>query len=222
MLSRAFDVVVSAVLLSVLSPLMVLIAVAIRIDSPGPAIFTQERLGRGCKPFRMRKFRTLRICRGEIATTVPKGDARVTRVGHWLRRFRLDELPQLLDVLIGSMALVGPRPEVPANLQAVAPRERERVLLVRPGITGPTQLDFIAEDELLAEVAEPTVIYRQILVPAKVRNDLAWTQSRTFWSDLMVILRTPMTLCSRRAWTRSRTCVKRMLTASGATVTSRH
>lgn len=214
MLSRAFDALVSAILLLLASPLMVVIAVAIRCDSPGPAIFTQLRLGHRCKPFPMHKFRTLKEGGGEAETIVPEGDARVTRVGHWLRRFRLDELPQLLDVLSGRMALVGPRPEVPANLEAVAPEERERLLSVRPGLTGPTQLEFIAEDELLAEVSDPVATYRQIIVPAKVRNNLTWLPSRSFLSDLLVLLRTPVVLFSRREWARSRILVERIMTSS--------
>jgi lipopolysaccharide/colanic/teichoic acid biosynthesis glycosyltransferase len=212
-LSRAFDALVSAILLLLASPLMVVIAVAIKRDSPGPVIFTQQRLGRGCKLYPMHKFRTLKDGGGETETIVPAGDARVTRVGHCLRRFRLDELPQLLDVLSGRMALVGPRPEVPANLEAILPEERELLLSVRPGLTGPTQLDFIAEDELLAEVSDPTATYRQIIVPAKVRNNLAWLPSRSIAGDLLVLLRTPMVLFSRRAWARSRILVEGVVTS---------
>jgi lipopolysaccharide/colanic/teichoic acid biosynthesis glycosyltransferase len=214
MLSRAFDALVSTILLLLTSPIMILVALAIRCDSPGPAIFAQQRLGLGCKPFAMHKFRTLKEGSGDVWTIVPDGDARVTRVGRLLRRIRVDELPQLLDVLIGRMALVGPRPEVPANLGAVGSGDRERLLSVRPGLTGPTQLQFIAEDELLADAADPVATYRQVLVPAKVRHDLAWLAERSFLRDLLVLLRTPMVLVSRRAWGRSRVAVERIMSRS--------
>lgn len=193
---------------------MVLIAVAIKCDSPGPAIFTQQRLGRRCRLYPMHKFRSLKHGCGEAMTIVVENDARVTRVGHWLRHLRIDELPQLLDILMGRMALVGPRPEVPANLEAIAPEERERLLSVRPGLTGPTQLEFIAEDTLLAETSDPTATYRRIIVPAKVRRDLAWLPTRSLSSDVLVLLRTPMVLLSRRSWTRSRNLVEQILAAN--------
>jgi lipopolysaccharide/colanic/teichoic acid biosynthesis glycosyltransferase len=193
----------------------VVIAVLIKRDGPGSVIFTQLRLGRGGEPYRMHKFRTLRERRDEEGTVAPEGDARVTHVGRWLRHCRLDELPQLLDVLRGRMALVGPRPEVPANLEAIAPAERDLLLSVRPGLTGPVQLEFIAEDELLAEVPDPTETYRMIIVPAKVRTNLTWLASRSFLGDLLVLLRTPVVLFSRRARARSRSVVERLVTAAG-------
>ena len=198
------------------APFMILIAVAIRCDSPGPAVFAQRRLGLGGKPFLMHKFRTLKDGENETETVAPAGDSRVTRVGRWLRRCRLNELPQLFDVLVGRMALVGPRPEVPANLKAAEPQELERVLSVRPGLTGPTQLAFIAEDELLAEVSDPVATYQQVIVPAKIRYDLAWLADRSLLGDWCVLLRTPLVLFSRSAWARSRKLVERVVSSRGA------
>lgn len=207
-LARAIDVVVAAAAL-LLSPLMLLLAIAIRLDGRGPAVFGQVRLGRNGAPFRMHKFRTLATAGGD--TVAPANDPRGTRIGRWLRHRRLDELPQLLDVLAGRMALVGPRPEVPANLEHVARPDLERVLSVRPGLTGPTQLAFLAEDDVLAAQADPVSAYRRVLVPAKVRHDLAWLPARTIGSDLRVLLATSFVLGSARALARSRQRVAELL-----------
>ena len=196
-LARVLDVVIAAVALLLSAPLLLLIAVAIRLDGPGALLFVQERLGRGHSAFRLHKFRTL--TGPDEHTVTPANSERETRVGHWLRRWHLDELPQLVDVLRGHLALVGPRPEVPANLEAVDAADLERLLAVRPGLTGPTQLAFLAEDEVLAHVPDPTRIYRRVLVPAKVRCDLEWLASRTLVGDLRVLLATPFAIFSRRA-----------------------
>jgi lipopolysaccharide/colanic/teichoic acid biosynthesis glycosyltransferase len=126
---------------------------------------------------------------------------------------RLDELPQLWHVLRGRMSLVGPRPETAANFEAVPPTELARLLEARPGLTGPTQLAFLAEDEVLAEVANPLDVYRDILVPAKVRHDLAWLEQRSLWGDLLVLARTPFTVLSQTARARSRRMVEAILRA---------
>ena len=141
----------------------------------------------------------------------PEGDPRVTRIGAWLRHFRLDELPQLYDVLRGRMALVGPRPETPANLSAVDEEQLDRWLSVRPGVTGPTQLAFIAEDELLRQFASPTQTYRRVLVPAKVAHGIKWLATRTLASDLAVLPQTLVVLASRRARFRSRRHIEALL-----------
>ena len=213
-LPRVVDVALASAGLVLAAPAMALIAIAILVDSGRPVMLVQERLGRGCVPFGMHKFRTLRVHAGDRVT--PVGDPRVTRVGAWLRRTRLDELPQLWDVLRGAMALVGPRPEVPANVVAVPQAELARLLLVRPGLTGPTQLAFCAEDELLADVEDPTALYRRVLVPAKVAHELAARGERSAWRDLGVLLRTPFTVASRRGRARSRAFVGQVLARAGA------
>jgi lipopolysaccharide/colanic/teichoic acid biosynthesis glycosyltransferase len=198
-LPRALDIVVAGVALLLLAPLLLAIALAIALAGGGPVFFSQVRLGRDCEPFRMHKFRTLALGSDEVDTIAVEGDARVTRIGRWLRHFRLDELPQLYDVLRGRMSLVGPRPETPANLAAVEPEQLARCLSVRPGLTGATQLAFIAEDELLAHVPDPTATYRGVLVPAKVRHGIAWLETRTRAGDFALLLRTPIVLASGRA-----------------------
>lgn len=200
-MSRLLDLCVGSVLLVLTAPLQAAIALAVRVDLGAPVLFAQTRPGRGGVPFRLHKFRTL-----------PDGNvAHATRLGRCLRNLRLDELPQLFDVLRGRMALVGPRPEVFDNLAAIDAPTRARLWRVRPGITGPTQLAFVAEDEVLAGLAAPSAAYRSVLVPAKVQADLAWLERRTWWRDLWVLLRTPLVLCSPAARRRSRQRVLQLL-----------
>jgi len=210
-LPRAVDVALAGVLLVLAAPVLLVVAVVVAATGRGRILYAQERLGRGGRPFRIHKFRTLAVDRPEDDGVTPTGDARVTRVGAWLRHTRLDELPQLYDVLRGAMALVGPRPETAANLRCVEPALLERWLSVRPGLTGPTQLAFIAEDDLLAAVADPTEAYREILVPAKVRHGVDWLASRTAWGDLATLLRTPLVLASPGRRRASRRVVRALL-----------
>jgi len=210
-LPHAADVALAATLLLVLMPLMLVIALAIALSEGRPILFGQIRLGQHRQPFVMRKFRTLEIGRIESESVTPQGSSKMTRLGAWLRHTRLDELPQLYDVLTGRMALVGPRPETPANLEAVEPDELDRWLAVRPGLTGATQLAFIAEDAVLAHAIDATASYRKLLVPAKVRHGIAQMRTRSASADLAVLLRTPIVLASRRARARSRRHVEALL-----------
>jgi len=210
-LRRAFDLCFAALALVLASPVMLAIAVSIRAAGSGPVLFSQIRLGRDREPFRIHKFRTLEVGSDEDDTIAPEGDPRVTRAGRWLRHYRLDELPQLYDVLRGRMAIVGPRPETPANLAGVDDALLDRWLSVRPGLTGPTQLAFIAEDELLRHVANPTQTYREVLVPAKVRHGVEWMDTRTATGELAVLAKTLVVLSSQRARRRSRRHVEALL-----------
>ncbi len=214
--TRVVDVVLAAVLLLLTAPLLAVLALAIRLVDGAPVLFVQRRLGRGGVPFHLHKLRTLVSVGGP--TVSPQHDPRTTRLGTWIRRLHLDELPQLCDVLRGKMALVGPRPEVPANLAAVAEPDLRRVLAVRPGLTGPTQLAFLAEDELLAAEPDPVQTYREVLVPAKVAHDLEWLQHRTLRGDLWLLVCTPWRVCSPRTRERSRERLRRLL-ASAAPAT---
>lgn len=200
----------TTLLLLLAAPAMVLIAIALRLAG-GHVLFAQVRVGRGGVAFLLLKFRTLDGDGG--ATVATSADPRSHRLGRWLRRWHVDELPQLWNVLRGDMALVGPRPEVPANLTAVDPGELALLRTVRPGLTGPTQLAFLAEDEVLAEVPDPVATYRSVLVPAKVRSDLQWLARRSWAGDLLVLLRTPLVLLSPTAHRRSRQRVRALLAA---------
>ena len=146
MAKRLFDVLVAVLALAALAPVLLAAACWVRWDSPGPAVFRQERVGRHGKIFRIHKLRTMRVgaaTQGPAVTTL--ADARVTRAGRWLRHYRIDELPQLLDVIAGRMSLVGPRPELPRFVALYPPALREQVLSVRPGITDPASLEFVDE-----------------------------------------------------------------------------
>jgi lipopolysaccharide/colanic/teichoic acid biosynthesis glycosyltransferase len=205
------DIALASVLLLLLSPLLLVIALVVAVDGRGRVIFSQERIGCAGRPFRIHKFHTLDVVDPVDGAVVATGDPRPTRVGAWLRHTRLDELPQLYDVLRGAMALVGPRPETALNLGSVDAQQRARWLCVRPGLTGPTQLAFIAEDDVLASVADPTKVYREILVPAKVRHGIDWLARRSMWADLAVLLRTPVVLASSRRREASRRFVRSLL-----------
>ncbi|MBK1712256.1 sugar transferase [Rubrivivax gelatinosus] len=196
MIKRLFDLAGAAVALLLLSPLLLLAALAVRLDSPGPVFFRQERVGRGGVPFRIHKFRTMRAGAPGLQITVGE-DPRITRVGRWLRRTRVDELPQFIDVLQGTMSLVGPRPEVPRYVAFYPPGLRERVLSVRPGITDPVSLAYADESELLARAADPEREYVEVLLPRKLQAAAAYAERATLWTDLGVLLRSVGVLLGR-------------------------
>jgi lipopolysaccharide/colanic/teichoic acid biosynthesis glycosyltransferase len=189
MAKRLFDLIVAGTALLLLAPLLVAVAVVIKLDSPGPVFFRQQRVGRHGVPFRIHKFRTMREGAGGLPLTVGT-DPRITRSGHWLRRTRVDELPQFIDVLLGRMSLVGPRPEVPKYVALYPPAMRERVLAVRPGITDPASLDFIDEAALLAAAADPEREYVEVILPQKLQRAAAYAEQATLWSDVRLLLRT--------------------------------
>jgi lipopolysaccharide/colanic/teichoic acid biosynthesis glycosyltransferase len=190
---RAMDIALAAAGLVATAPSQLLIAVLVRADSAGPAIFRQERVGRGGRPFRIHKFRTLQVDAGGPLVSAT-GDHRVTRVGAVLRRTKLDELPQLWDVLRGEMSLVGPRPEVPTYAALWPATEREIILSVRPGITDPASLVFRNEAEELALVPDADQHYRTILVPRKAQMYVEYVKTRSLAGDLAILLRTVQAL----------------------------
>ena len=183
---RGFDVVAAGAALLVTWPLLVVIAMAVRITSPGPAFFRQERVGLGGVTFSIHKFRTMRVSH-DGALVSATGDHRVTNVGSVLRKTKLDELPQLIDVLAGHMSLVGPRPEVPAYADLWPPERRDVILTVRPGITDPASVAFRSEADLLAAADDADAYYREVLLPEKTRLYVEYVQSRTFWGDLRIL-----------------------------------
>jgi len=198
--NRIFDLVFSTVALVLLCPLFLFIALAIRWDSSGPVLFRQERVGRRGRPFHIRKFRTMVVDASSRGPAITIGrDPRITRVGAWLRRTKLDELPQLMDVLQGHMSLVGPRPEVPQYVALYPPDLRERVLAVRPGITDPVSLKLADEAGVLAASADPERTYREELLPAKLREAVAYAEQASLWSDLRIIGATARVLWLGRA-----------------------
>ena len=196
MAKRLFDVAVSVLALLLLALPMLVIAAWIRLDSPGPVFFRQQRVGRHGVPFAIHKFRTMRADAGGLPLTVG-ADARITRAGRWLRRTRLDELPQLLDVLAGHMSLVGPRPEVPRYVALYPPALRDRALAVRPGITDPASLEHLDEAALLAAAADPEREYVERILPRKVAQAAAYAERATLASDVAVLARTARALLRR-------------------------
>lgn len=198
MAKRLFDVIVAAGALLLLAPLLLGVALAVRLDSPGPVFFRQERVGRGGVLFRIHKFRTMRVDAPALGPQVTVGlDPRITRVGHWLRSRRIDELPQFIDVLLGRMSLVGPRPEVPRFVAHYPAALAAQVLAVRPGITDPAALAHLDEASLLAGSADPERTYIDQVLPQKLAMQAKYASNATLWSDLAVLGRTLRVLVSR-------------------------
>ncbi len=190
MVKRIFDILVSGLALMVLSPLLLLIVLVVASTSPGGAFFRQVRVGRNGRAFRLLKFRSMRPdseSRGQI--TVGGRDPRITSVGFFLRKSKLDELPQLLNVFVGDMSIVGPRPEVPKYV-ALYTREQQEVLRVRPGITSAASIAYIDENELLGRSADPERTYMEEVMPAKLKLDIDYVAHHTFLMDLVIIYRT--------------------------------
>jgi len=198
MAKRLFDIACAAVGLALLAPLLVAAALWIKLDSPGPVFFRQERVGRHGKVFRIHKFRTMAVDAERRGPQLTVGaDARVTRVGRVLRANRLDELPQFFDVLAGDMSLVGPRPDVPRYVEKWPPALRDRVLAVRPGITDPASLEFRDEATLLAKAADPEREYMDVILPRKLALAADYADHASLWTDLAVIGRSVGVLLSR-------------------------
>jgi lipopolysaccharide/colanic/teichoic acid biosynthesis glycosyltransferase len=182
------DRLLAGLALCVLSPLLALIALAVLAGTGWPVLFRQSRIGQRGKAFQLLKFRTmLNGKNGPLITA--RGDSRITRVGRFLRKSKLDELPQLWNVVRGEMSLVGPRPEVPQFVDMNSPVWRS-VLRVRPGITDPASIAFRNEEEILAKAAHPIAFYEENVLPAKLALNLAYLEKKCFWLDVKVILET--------------------------------
>lgn len=196
MAKRLFDLLLSASGLALLAPALLLIALWIRLDSPGPALFRQERVGRAGRLFHIHKFRTMRVDGAGLGLTVGR-DVRITRAGECLRRYKIDELPQLWDVLRGAMSLVGPRPDLPQYVARYPAALRDVVLSARPGITDPASLAFRHEAELLAKAADPEREYVERILPAKLQLSADYVRQASLWTDMRLIGRTALLLFGR-------------------------
>ena len=187
---RAMDIVLSAAALCVLWPVLLLIALAIVVDDPGPVFYRQVRVGRGGKPFRIFKFRTMVVDADKKGLSITVGrDSRITRVGAFLRRTKLDELAQLLNVLCGQMSFVGPRPEVPRYVELYTPYQRQ-VLLVRPGITDYASIAYRNENDLLAGADDPERMYIETIMPDKIELNMKYLREISPLTDVRLMLRT--------------------------------
>jgi lipopolysaccharide/colanic/teichoic acid biosynthesis glycosyltransferase len=190
---RTFDALCSLAGIALLIPAGLLIAVAIKLDDAGPVFYSQARVGKGLRLFRVLKFRTMRASIKNDSLLTRPGDARVTRVGRFLRKYKLDELPQLVNVLKGEMQLVGIRPQVEKYVNYYR-QEYEELLREPPGVTGPASLCFRNEERMYTPGVPMEEQYVQAILPAKLRIALAYLQTRTFWSDLSIVCRTVLGL----------------------------
>ncbi|MCC6072173.1 sugar transferase [Massilia sp. GCM10020059] len=190
MSKRAFDLAASLCGLLMLAPLLGLIALWIRLDSGGPVFYRQLRIGRYGVPFSIFKFRTMRVQAGAGGQLTVGQDARITRAGRFLRHYKLDELPQLINVLQGSMSLVGPRPEVPRYVACYPPDVRRIVLSVAPGITDWASIHYKDENAILGHAADPEQAYIDTILPVKLEYYVRYVQERSFWTDLRIIANT--------------------------------
>lgn len=191
MLKRLIDFCGALGGLIVLSPLLICVGIAVRVLSPGPVFFRQTRIGRKGKPFQIIKFRTMT---GAEPTTGPNltigADPRITPFGHFLRESKIDELPQLFNVVMGDMSLVGPRPELPKYVEKWTDEQRAIVLSVRPGVTGPASLKFRDQTELLATFDNPQEAYEKVVMQEKLKICADYIRTATLASDLGLIFRT--------------------------------
>lgn len=188
MLKRGIDVLFSLCLLVLAFPALLVCALLVKLDSEGPVLFRQRRMGRDFRPFRVVKLRTMRT--NQPGTPVTLGsDPRVTRVGRWLRDYKLDEFPQLWNVLCGDMSLVGPRPVIPAVVHRFH-SEYEELLRFRPGLTDPATLKYYRECEILAASKDPAQFFSSVITPDKLQLSLAYVDQATVWTDLRLLLHT--------------------------------
>ena len=191
MVKRLFDIIAVLAGLTITAPFFLFIAIAIKLDSPGPVLYNGVRVGMGGKQFRMRKFRSMVQNADKIGGPSTAGDdPRLTRMGEFLKKFQLDELPQLFNVLKGEMSLVGPRPEVPYYVDMMSPEEKQTILSVRPGMTDWASLWNFHEGEVLRGAADPEKAYQEKIRPEKIRLQMKYVKERNFFVDLKIIWQT--------------------------------
>jgi lipopolysaccharide/colanic/teichoic acid biosynthesis glycosyltransferase len=189
MAKRVFDVLVSLCAIVVLAPLLIAITAWVKIDSKGPALFCQKRVGRHGRTFKILKFRTMCVGASAEGPQITIGnDSRITRAGSILRRHKLDELPQFFNVLRGEMSVVGPRPEVPRYFAFYSERQQETILSIRPGITDSASVEFRNESALLGEADDPEYFYTQVILPAKLEQAEHYVRTHTLLGDARIIL----------------------------------
>jgi lipopolysaccharide/colanic/teichoic acid biosynthesis glycosyltransferase len=196
---RSVDILISLALLLLLSPVFMVIGLLIASSSPGPMVYRQKRVGLDGKLFEIFKFRTMYCNADQRGPSVTSSDdCRITPVGRRLRAWKLDELPQFLNVLRGDMSLVGPRPQVPQYVQHFDPDLRDLVLGVRPGITGPTALWFRCEERILANRPDREDFYIRQVIPVKLLMDAEYVESRSFWEDMKILKETAILMTPAR------------------------
>jgi len=195
-MKRLIDLGISLIACVFLTPLFLLLAAFVAVESSGGALYQQERIGQHGRPFLLLKFRSMRANMPGPQITMGNSDSRITRVGQWLRKTKLDELPQLWNVVKGDMSLVGPRPEVAKYVDLYTPRQRD-VLTVRPGLTDPASIAAFDEGFRLESAEDPETYYREVILPEKVNAQLAYLQQATVLTDGRVIIRTLLRILKR-------------------------
>jgi len=198
MIKRLFDLIFSLLGLLLLFPFFLLIGLIIKLDSSGPIFYLQERVGQGGTLFKLFKFRTMQIGADKFtAITVGHRDPRITRAGYYLRKFKIDELPQLINVFMGTMSLVGPRPELKKFVELYSIEQR-RVIDVKPGITDYASIEFRNENELLEGKPDPIDFYIREIMPVKLNLNLKYIHTRSFWVDFKIISKTIWLIVANR------------------------
>lgn len=194
---RAFDMLSSFLGLLLLSPVFMLIAAAIKLEDEGPVMFSQIRMGREFMPFKLYKFRTMEVNADEEGAAITvKGDSRVTRIGSILRKYKLDELPQLVNVFKGDMSIVGPRPEAPQFVEIFC-NDYQTILEVKPGITDYATLEFRSEEDVLASYDEPEKAYIDIVLPRKIELSKQYIAEQSLFLDCRIVIRTLLAIAFR-------------------------
>ena len=189
MTKRLFDFCSSLIGLIVLSPLLILISILIKISSSGPFLFCQKRVGKDGEIFTLIKFRSMTVQQESNSTATARGDVRITKIGAFLRKYKLDELPELWNVIKGEMSLVGPRPDVPGYADKLVGKDRN-ILRLRPGITGAASLKYANEEEILADQQNPQKYNDEIIFPDKVKVNLEYYENQSLWLDIKIIFAT--------------------------------
>jgi len=192
-MKRIFDITSSFIVLLLLLPLLILVAILIKLTMPGPVLFRQTRIGFGGKPFVILKFRSMRVNKSTVSITL-SSDRRVTPLGRFIRKTKIDEFPQLLNILKGEMSVVGPRPDVPGYSDKLTGTD-QLLWTVRPGLTGLDSITYPNEESILDQQADPQKYYDEVLWPHKVKINLHYIKTRSMWMDLGIIV---FTLLRRR------------------------
>jgi lipopolysaccharide/colanic/teichoic acid biosynthesis glycosyltransferase len=185
-MKRTFDLLLSLFSLALLAPVFLIVALIIKLTMAGPVIFSQKRIGRQGKPFVIYKFRSMKVNKSDISITL-KTDGRITPFGRFLRKSKIDELPQIWNIMKGDMSFVGFRPDVPGYHDMLSGEEK-KLLFIRPGLSGADSLAYLNEEDILQHHADPQAFYDQYLFPDKVRINLAYMKKQSFMLDIKIIL----------------------------------
>jgi len=191
MTKRIFDIMFSLIGLILTSPFFILFYFLIKAESPGQVFYKGERMGKQGKVFKMLKFRSMVINADKIGgLSTSADDERLLKIGKFLRRYQLDELPQFINILKGDMSFVGPRPEIPSEVERYSKEDREIILSVKPGLTDMATLENVHEEEILKGAKDPHEAYRRLIQPQKIKLAKEYIQKKSFWLDIKIILKT--------------------------------